>query len=173
MKSYKKQNFTLIEIMFVVGILVILIGISWVAGNKILRKSAENQTKAEVTMIHKACEAYNVRFDGLPSTSDTTVNFINYLSKVRPGSTTYSGTKRPMFVDFRKSNINLDNDSYDAISGGATIASDPYDQEYKYVYNSGAFYIYSAGVDGQSTAPHDDKTLANNVDNIVSTKLNE
>ena len=153
--------------MFVVGILVILIGISWVAGSKILRKSAAAQTKAELKMLHAAVEAYKVRWGSYPTGTSTpaSLNFVQYLSKVAPDSQ-YSGAKRPMFADFRASGMNLSTDTYDNTSSpDATTASDPYDQDYLYVLDGDTFYIYSIGLDGQDDNGSDD--------DIRSDQLNE
>jgi hypothetical protein len=169
MKSYKKQNFTLIEIMFVVTILVILIGISWVAGSKILRKSAEAQTKAEVTMLYKACVVYKAHFGSYPveTTFDADMDFVEHLSKIPPETdpNDYSGSKRPMLIDFRKANMNISpNDSYDSFGADGYTASDPYDQAYQYNYNTTTkkLYIYSKGLD-----------TAESTDDVRSDKLNE
>jgi len=76
-----KQWFTLIEIMFVVGILVILIGIGWVAGAKILRKSADTQINAELKMIQTAIDIYKTDKGFYPS-EDNIVNQVKDLKVI-------------------------------------------------------------------------------------------
>ena len=53
-----KRKFTLVELMFCVGILVILIGIGWVNGAKVLKKSADTQIKAEIKQIEALVRDY-------------------------------------------------------------------------------------------------------------------
>ena len=69
----KKKKFTLIEIMFVVGILVILIGIGGSAANKVLRKQADIQIKAEIKLIQSALAIYKNRYDFYPPMTDTEI----------------------------------------------------------------------------------------------------
>jgi len=68
-----KKKFTLIEIMFVVGILVILIGIGGSAANKALRKQADMQIKAELKMIQSALAIYKNRYEFYPPMTDTEI----------------------------------------------------------------------------------------------------
>tara|TARA_R100000808_G_C2108921_1_gene123652 strand:+ start:49 stop:420 length:372 start_codon:yes stop_codon:yes gene_type:complete len=53
-----KRKFTLVELMFCVGILIILIGIGWINGAKVLRKSADTQIKAEIKQISALIRVY-------------------------------------------------------------------------------------------------------------------
>ena len=68
-----KKKFTLIEIMFVVGILVILIGIGGSAANKALRKQADMQIKSELKMIQSALAIYKNRYEFYPPMTDTEI----------------------------------------------------------------------------------------------------
>lgn len=56
--------------MFTVSILIILIGIGMVAGNKILRKSAEVQINAELKMIQVAINIYKTDHKVYPDKDD-------------------------------------------------------------------------------------------------------
>lgn len=85
-----KQAFTLIEILFVVTILVILIGIGMVAGNKVMRASANTQINAELKMIQSAIDIYKSENKVYPD-KDNIVNEIRKL-KVIP-------TKGSQFID--------------------------------------------------------------------------
>jgi len=154
----KKKNFTLIEIMFVVGILVILIGISWVSGSKILRKTAEAQTKAELVMILKACDAYKVRWGSYPKADgyNGPVDFMEMLSKVSADSSQWGSDRpRPMFIDCKKANMNITNDDYANTGTGAVSAKDPYEQDYTFqisegdpaIDGDGVITIFSVGID--------------------------
>lgn len=166
MKRYNRRNFTLVELMFVVGILVVLIGISWVAGTKVLRKQAKSKTKAEITMLVSAVKQYKDRFGSLPVTSTTKqeMNFGQYLSKVLPGSG-WTG-KRPMFVDFKKHNINVSNDNFDDAGAGTTKVQDPYEQVYMYKAESdGTFKIWSTGLDGSDNNGSGDDVSSDNLQN--------
>ena len=167
MKKFNKKRFTMVEMMMIVGILCILISISWVAGTTIIRKSALAQTKAELKMLHNACEMYKARYGLYPVLEDSEVNFAQHLSKVPSGSTGYSADRRPMFIDFRAARINISNNEYDAITASETIVSDPYDQAYEYIYNStdNTFFIYSEGLTSTGGFTDDD--------DVRSDKLNE
>jgi Tfp pilus assembly protein PilE len=61
-----KKNFTLVELMFAVGILVILIGIAWANASKVLTKSTEAQIKAEIRQIDALLSLYVVNKGFLP-----------------------------------------------------------------------------------------------------------
>lgn len=160
MKRYNRRNFTLVELMFVVAILVILIGISWVAGTKVLRSQAKSKTKAEITMLVAAVKQYKDRYGSHPKAGadyDGSLNFGEYLSKVQPNSG-WSG-KRPMFVDFKKHNINYicTSGEFDDDNAGATTIKDPYENDYIMVYDNteDTFYIYSVGLDGDPNTADD------------------
>ena len=159
MKRYNRRNFTLVELMFVVAILVILIGISWVAGTKVLRSQAKSKTKAEIKMLVSAVEQYKERYGVYPPDGgdyDGTLNFAEYLSKVQPGSGWVG--KRPMFIDFTKHNINVDPDTgYDDASAVSTKVLDPYEQDYLYKYDSttNTYIIYSVGLDSDPNTDDD------------------
>jgi type II secretory pathway pseudopilin PulG len=64
------KKFTLVELMFCVGILVVLISIGMYCGSKIMRKSAETQMKAEIKMIHTAIRAYKGDNEQYPISDD-------------------------------------------------------------------------------------------------------
>ena len=172
MKRYNKRNFTLVELMFVVAILVILIGISWVAGTKVLRKQAKSKTKAEITMLVSAVKQYKDRFGALPvtSTSKQEIDFGQYLSKVPPNSgwTDANGDPglRPMFIDFNKHNINVSNPDFAGANAGTTEVRDPYEQPYMYKAESdGTFKIWSTGLDGSDNDGSGDDVSSDNLQN--------
>lgn len=160
----RKHNFTLIEIMFVVGILVILIGIGGVAGNKILRKTAETKCKAEIKMLCAAVNQYKTRWGQYPEqSSGTSLDFAEHLSKVK--RVDYTGPMpiptRPMYIDFRSCDIAVDNSEYALINADPTTVLDPYEIGYFYLTNvhdhvascsasckiPESFFIYSVGLD--------------------------
>ncbi len=155
------KRFTLIELMFVVMILVILIGIGFVAGTKVLRKQAESKTRAEITMITSAVNQYKDRFGSLPKDSNYNGNldFPQFLSKVLPDSG-WTG-KRPMFIGYRKNSMiigqmvagsvgkqhlvkSVDNTS----PPNNLVIGDPYELPYQYKQTDGQFEIFSVGLDG-------------------------
>jgi type II secretory pathway pseudopilin PulG len=167
MQRLHKKYFTLIELMFVIAILVILIGISWVAGTKVLRKQTQQKTKAEITLLVSAVKQYKERWGSYPGTSTASaLDFADYLSKVSP-SAGWVG-ERPMFIDFKKS---------DMIEDGGTV-SDPYENEYMFQLSTdeNSFIIYSKGLDAvhekSTTGAEDyDETKDNNLDNVTSNDL--
>lgn len=65
-----KQKFTLIELMFTIAILVILIGVGAAAANKVVRKQANIQIKAELKMIQSALTIYKNRYSFYPPMTD-------------------------------------------------------------------------------------------------------
>lgn len=185
MKRRNPKYFTMIELMFVVAILVILVGISWVAGTKVLRGQTEAKTKAEITLLINAIEQYKTRwgsypyaFGATPSDRIGDLDFAHLLSKVLPDSG-WSG-KRPMYVNYDSSDIIVDN-NYDDNGGSIDVTSlikvyDPYENAYKYAYDADTdtYIVYSAGLDGEAethTDASDYVTTGNNEDNIVSTDL--
>ena len=194
MKRRNSKYFTLIELMFVIAILVVLIAISWVAGTKVLRGQTEAKTKAEITLLMSAIEQYKVRFGHyFQQSSNTSLNFAEYLSKVLPTQSGWTGSKRPMFIDFKSSDILTDpTDGYDDASGAAsTTVNDPYENAYIYLASTSvdangnplSYLIYSKGLDaahgaGDSSSKYSDKEAyeanadhADNEDNVVSTEL--
>ena len=184
----KKNRFTLIEIMFVVGILVILIGIGGIAGSKAIRKQMEVQTKAEITMLKAAVRQYKTRWGEYPvQTSDTKFSFAEYLSKVSPTSSTWTGV-RPMYIDYKSSNMAISNDNYNIVNAISTKVLDPYEQCYYYLTDNVdgvavRFLIYSVGRDGDqvNSDPDDpyssvteyeaDNDSGSNEDNITSNNV--
>lgn len=160
MKRRNPKYFTMIELMFVIAILVILVGISWVAGTKVLRGQTEAKTKAEITLLINAIEQYKTRWGGYPNSfsqgnnSSTTysIDFGEYLSKVLPGSG-WSGSKRPMYIDYDSVDILVSNSNYADPSANSTTVQDPYENAYQYVLTIDAqgaqsIVISSAGLDG-------------------------
>ena len=161
MKSPNKNFFTLVELMFAVGILVILIGISWVFSKGAFDGVNRTQIKGELLMLKAAVEAYKVDHGVYPyadSGSDFSgdLNFVEYLSKVKPNDN-YSGSKRPMYE--RMKELNLSNkDTFDNTANpGQSTARDPYDQAYQYVLELNGpgslddrFYIYSLAKNASS-----------------------
>ena len=192
MKRRNSKYFTLIELMFVIAILVVLIAISWVAGTKVLRGQTEAKTKAEITLLMSAIEQYKVRFGHyFQQSSDTTLNFGQFMSKVLPTASGWSGSNRPMFIDFEGSDIIVSNSNYAQTGASTTIVSDPYENAYVYLASTSvdangnplSYLIYSKGLDaahgaGDSSSKYSDKEdyeadadHADNEDNVVSTDL--
>ena len=138
-----KRRFTLIEILFAIAILVILIGISMIAGNKILRKTAEAQTKAEIKLLSSAIESYRSRWGQYPVSANNTVDFIEWLSKISPHALDENNQSfpRPMFLDCLKSDMNISNRNYFYSQVFGVSVSDPYEQIYIYRVQDNKFSI--------------------------------
>ncbi|MCH2208684.1 MAG: hypothetical protein MK132_22830, partial [Lentisphaerales bacterium] len=186
MKRRNLKYFTLIELLFVIAILVVLIGISWVAGTKVLRSQTKAKTKAEITLLVSAVEQYKDRWGHYPYSNGYAgpLNFGEQLSKVAPNgswkkSDGTAGT-RPMFIDYDSSDIIVSNSDYSASSAAATTVHDPYETAYFYQHNAtdNTILIYSYGLDGASTNPskHDDDyepdhSSGKNEDNVTSDNL--
>jgi type II secretory pathway pseudopilin PulG len=62
----KKRNFTLIELLFVILILITLIGISWVAVTKVIRTQNIFKAKGEMSMLSLATVQYKDRYGVYP-----------------------------------------------------------------------------------------------------------
>jgi type II secretory pathway pseudopilin PulG len=62
----KVNKFTLIELLFVILILIILIGISWIASNKVVRTQNYMKAKSEIAMLEAAIVQYKDRWNERP-----------------------------------------------------------------------------------------------------------
>jgi len=197
----KKSKFTMIELMFVIAIVVVLMGISWVAGTKVLRAQVKAKTKAEITLISAAVTQYKTRWGSYPNEAAyRDVDFTDYLSKVKPNSG-WTGA-RPMYIDFKAADIirayrisnNLglqvegDNGNtkvtYSPNDSGDYLL-DPYENPYLYFTDDDAngnpirFTIVSIGADGKMDWPSDstntasgyDSSTDDNKDNVSSDDL--
>ena len=156
MRPLKKNQFTLIELMFVVAVLVILISISWVAGTKIIKEQINRKMQAEVFTLSKVIELYSIRYGSYPdSPAPAALNFGEKLSDVKPGAG-WSG-KRVMYIDFRKKGYKVSNNNYDDSNASATTVLDPYDNPYLYYFDSAKnkFYVWSVGADGKDDSSDD------------------
>lgn len=131
----KKRYFTLIEMLFSIVILIALIGISWVAGNKVLKSQNKTKIKAEVAMIEAAIHKYKDRYNEYPFTETQIINFAEKLSSV-PSNAGWEGSVRPMFIDFKSNNMMTNNDNYnssDPSEATATTLFDPYESPYRVI----------------------------------------
>lgn len=158
----KKNKFTLVELMFVVAVLVILIGISWVAGAKVLRNQTVSKTKAEIKIIRSAIMQYSERHNNsIPPYSDGysgPFDIAEWLSAVSPQATWKDAEQinhipRKMFIEAHRHNIKVTVPDYDwTIPSGKTISNckiqDPYEQDYIYRRTGNTFKIISPGLDG-------------------------
>jgi len=185
MKRAKNKNFTMIELLFIIGILVILMSISWVAGSKVILGTKKQQTKAEITMLFNAVKAYKARYSAYPwenqaSAAPTaggaavTFTYGHQLSKAPHESdgnynatatgvaaSAYNGN-RPMYIDYTPHGFNVSNDNYKTTGGAACTVKDPYEQAYQLKIDAdGKFTIFSPGVDG--TAGTDDDITSNSL----------
>ena len=178
MKNARKKYFTLVEIMITIGILVVLMSISWVAGGKVLKSTKIKQMKAEISMLVTAVEQYKTRWGAYPFTSTggvssgesaLTFDFGEKLSSVAVGAG-YT-TDRPMYIDFLKQNIYVDNEEFADTDATATEVEDPYENPYQYKYDdtTNEFIIYSVGLDGGDD--HGVYNPGNDEDDISSNNL--
>ena len=159
MKHAKRNRFTLLEILFVVTILVILIGLSWVDGSKAVKKQVDRKTKAEITALVTAVENYYIRYGTYPpndtSTTPHPFSFAETLSDAQPGLG-FEG-KREMYIDFKKNGINITNENYADSDATATTVLDPFEIPYYYFHDevNNKFYIWSVGADGVDSSSDD------------------
>ena len=131
----KKLHFTLIELLFTIMILIILIGIAWTAGAKVIRSQNNTKIKAEIVMIESAIIEYKERYGNYPFEDTQLVNFAEKLSPV-PLDAGWEGTFRPMFIDFKSNNMYTNNDDYDSNDpdkATATTLLDPYEMPYEVI----------------------------------------
>jgi type II secretory pathway pseudopilin PulG len=163
--SFKKSSFTLIEIMFAVGILVILIGITYTIGSKVIINANKTQTSAEVQLLAEAVQVYKGRWGttGMPFPKadmyNGPVDFMELLSDVDVNSTEWGNSRpRPMTVDVKLTNMNISDPDYALVGKSGITASDPYEQTYILRVSGNTFSIRSAGRDG----------LIDTADDIVS-----
>ena len=170
MHKAKKKHFTLVELMITIGILIILMAVSWVAGSKVLRGTKVKQTKADLVMLVNAVEQYKDRWGEYPFTNGNGqyFKFGEKLSPVKVGAN-YNGT-RPMFIDYQKhsmeSAINVGDEAdpefenysdYNIQNPESTYILDPYKNAYRYDYDSSTetYTIYSDGLDGDEVSSDD------------------
>ena len=164
----KRNKITLIELMFVVGVLVILISISWTVGTKVIRAQTDQKTRAEIKMLVEAVELYKIRYGSYPandtSESPHPLSFAETLSNTRADGS-WSG-KRPMYIDYKKADLKVSNDNYDASSATSTRALDPYGNTYLYYHDSvnDRFYIWSVGRDEADSSSDDFRGLSGDND---------
>ena len=152
---------SLTEILAIIIISVVVITFSWSNFNRnSLRKQAAEQTKSEIKLLKSAVESYKAHYGFYPySQSDYngSFNFVEQLSSVPVNDKEFKGGKRPMFADFSGSTINFSADDFELPTAVETIANDPYDCPYFYVYSkvTDSFYIYSPGLDGENETEDD------------------
>ena len=159
MKKVHCKKFTLIELMFVIGILVILISLSWVAGRHIFQVQVNYKTKGEIALLAAAVDHYKIRYGDFPATdtseSPHPFSFGEQLSDIRPYSG-YTG-KRKMYLDYKKKRIKVSNENYDDANANKTKVLDTFENNYLY-YNDSAnnrFFIWSIGEDGIDSSSDD------------------
>lgn len=163
MKKSTSRQFTLIELLFVITILVILISISWVAARKIFQTQLKRETQAEIKMLVAAVENYKIRYGSYPAndTSETPhpLSFGEKLSDTPP-TLGYSGF-RPMYIDFKKHGFKVSNPNYDIGNATKTKVFDPKENVYLYYLDSAndRFYIWSVGHDGVDSSSDDFKNI--------------
>lgn len=147
-----KKRFTLIEILFTIMILIILLSISWVAGNKVLRHQLKAKANAEMVMLKSAIERYNVRWGAYPFDGDQVINFAEQLSDYpidTDRNTAAYAPKREMYIHYNSRGFTTSNDTYDNAEiedCPATIVFDPYDEPYRVRLVNGDVEVYTPTV---------------------------
>lgn len=158
-KKVNLKFFTLIELIFVIGILVILISISWVNGSKTIKTVSTKQVQAEILLIRTALRSYETRWGDFPQSTSDLVDFGEYLSSISPHEDYVNPANKPlpreMYIDLKSSNINAENKdcyAYTKSKHGAVIPKviiqDPYEQPYVYKVSGNTFEVISVGLDG-------------------------
>ncbi|MDD7987089.1 prepilin-type N-terminal cleavage/methylation domain-containing protein [Lentisphaera marina] len=160
----KKNSFTLIEMMMVLGIVAILFGIGTAVFTIATGKSEIAKAKSEIAQLKAAVEMYYDRWGQYPLASGADVNeefnFGEWLSKVAADNNldnNWTG-KRPMFIKFNEQGYDVSNVNYDEDGASSTVVNDPWGTPYGYSYHNAtnSFIIYSVGtfddIDGDLSA---------------------
>ena len=147
----RKNTFTLVEMLCVVGIIAILCGIVFGASSAIRNRNAEIKTRATLKQIEVALNECKQKFGYYPqSTSSAFADmekewFFRDNDDVDPADDSATAIKKKYSAAFKKS---CNFTSFEIKDGKIC---DAYGEPLQYKSNGKTFEIYSKGQDGKST----------------------
>jgi len=154
-KNIRKKNFTLIELLFVIFILIILIGISWIASNSVMRASKNKQTKSELATIETALESYHMRHNEYPDPEEFTWRIWiddqgNKHEESYPAVPQNLSDGVDQYINYKRSNITTAQGKFNR------VICDPYEMGYYYEKVGDGYKLFSHGLDGPGGDEEDD-----------------
>ena len=182
----KKQHFTLIELLIVIGIIIVLTGILVPAVNGSMKKAENTKCKAEMATLLNALKQYEATYGVLP-TFGTTSGAITYdddqyeaVIKVLQGSaeeqdSSSNKVKNPRKIKFLEIKDNeegvytdpwgnnyqviVDTEYKDSIANSSTVLAHGLNANTLHY----GIFIWSMGADGESNATLNHKSNKDNV----------
>lgn len=131
----KRNDFTLVEILVVVGIIALLVGVGLPAYYSHMRSARVRTAQAQIAQFVAAIVSFEMDMKRLP---DINVGLAELLE-----NTTSSSRWRGPYLELNE------------------IPLDPWDNEYVYVLEDGRFLIVSYGADGQPGGDGDNADITN------------
>ena len=133
---YKKRNFTLVEILIVVGIIGLLTAIALPVYLDHMKKARVSAAQAQISVLHQAVTSFSMDMKRIP---DANVG----LAELLENSGSSDKWKGPYLEVYE-------------------LPKDPWDNDYVYVVdNNGRFEIISYGADGQPGGENDNADISN------------
>lgn len=173
----KKDAFTLIELLTVIGVIGILAAISFGISTGVSERQARTKAAAEMSGIAAALEAYRTQYGTYPITDDPEILLQALANRIRwtDDSTTESLSERRPFIDSSRFLVEGFNDGSTEFGAENQQLLDPWENPYYYEFQTDGswqrfgYVLFSRGSDGDMTAPVNgiiDKSAAGNSDNI-------
>jgi len=181
----KKDAFTLIELLTVIGVIGILAAISFGISTGVSERQARTKAAAEMSGIAAALEAYRTQYGTYPITDDPE-ELLQALANQREWNSDGNGgieetyidpddEERRAFIDSSRFLVEGFNDGSTEFGAENQQLLDPWENPYYYEFQTDGswqrfgYVLFSRGSDGDMTAPVNgiiDKSAAGNSDNI-------
>jgi len=167
----KRNAFTLVELLVVIGVIAILSAITFGIASGVYQRQARSTAQAELAALSAALDAYRLEHGGYPeatgdpeSDGNAEALFLTLTGEWDPRGEPFVGGRRRVFVELGK--FTVEDDRF----------VDPWGENYIYQYdpdwtNRFGFVLLSAGPDGQVGAIENgivDEDDSLNIDNIVT-----
>jgi prepilin-type N-terminal cleavage/methylation domain-containing protein len=162
--------FTLVELVTVMAIISVLTAIVIGAGRHTLQAGEVARTKAELSALSVALEAYRKKYGDYPQTGAPEIVLQSLMGKRGPEGAVLHDRA---LMQLSRFSITGSTDSVGEPSASATLI-DPWSQPYQYVYHGGAgtagssFELYSTGPDKLGASPSN--TGAEALDNVYAAR---
>jgi len=171
----RKDAFTLIELLTVIGVIAILAAISFGITAGVYQRQARTKASAELSALSAALESYRAQHGTYPITDDPAVFLQALANRIRwtDGSTSETLTERRPFIESSKFDISGSGEFWTS----EQILVDPWGNPYYYEFSTAdswkrfGFVLVSRGPDGAMVDPVNgiiDETEDSNADNIYA-----